>query len=82
VRIERVFKAIQACGLWHELRNPLRPRTADQIRIEPALLPDQAREEIDWQIISRGSGSQCLAKACRRWWRSLRFGLTNFVVVS
>src|SRR5688500_7748744 len=47
--IERIAQAELGRGRRHELRKTLRTGVAARPLIEPALLPDQAREEAHWK---------------------------------
>jgi hypothetical protein len=50
-RIERIGKAAPVGGARHELRNALRAGAAHRPRVEAALLPDDAGEELDRKLI-------------------------------
>jgi hypothetical protein len=50
-RIERVDKPAPVRGARHELRDALRAGAAHRARVEAALLPDDAREELDGKAV-------------------------------
>ena len=52
-RIERIGKAAPIGGARHELRDALRAGAAYRPRVEAALLPDDAGEELDRKLILR-----------------------------
>ena len=65
-RIEWIDEADLMGRPGHELRDALRAGVADGEGIEPALLPDQAREKLQRKIVSRGRPVEHRADRIRR----------------
>jgi hypothetical protein len=61
-RVERILQTPQSGRPRHELSYSLRARAADGAGIEPALLPDQANEEIERDIVRVRRGYKGLAQ--------------------
>ena len=63
--IEGIGEATQGRGLGHELGDAFGAHWAHRIGLEPALLPDQAGEEIGGQVVCRRALVDRLAKRRR-----------------